>query len=243
MTCVPEAGCRAGAAKAWRGRPVPAQTRNSQAAPSHGFSEAAEKGRGSPGTLLPSGSVPSCSLLNVPLPTRVWLSLHRPVTPVWLGPTWRAQRAACVTWRRPHCRACRALIDLQRLAQGPSLPESLDPVVTAFLEGVVGLVRGLAEAHAEPGDYEEPPRPPAPQQDRGRSRDRSRGRSRAHGRSRSRSRSRSLGRQGGKGPSPGNHKGKGKGKKKGKSGGRSGPQLQRQLVQAAEAILAAEGRC
>ena len=26
MTCVPEAGCRAGAAKAWRGRPVPAQT-------------------------------------------------------------------------------------------------------------------------------------------------------------------------------------------------------------------------
>ena len=42
MTCVPEAGCRAGAAKAWRGRPVPAQTRDSQAAPSHhGFSEAA----------------------------------------------------------------------------------------------------------------------------------------------------------------------------------------------------------
>ena len=52
---------------------------------------------------------------------------------------------------------CRALIDLQRLVQGPSLPESVDPVVTAFLEGVVGLVRGLAEAHAEPEDYEEPP--------------------------------------------------------------------------------------
>ena len=103
MTCVPEAGCRAGAAKAWRGRPVPAQTRNSQAAPSHhGFSEAAEKGRGSPGTLLPSGSVPFCSLLNVPLPTRVWLSLRRPVTPVWLGPAWRAQRAACVTWQLGH---------------------------------------------------------------------------------------------------------------------------------------------
>ena len=184
MTCVPEAGCRAGVAKAWRGRPVPAQTRNSQAALSHhGFSEAAEKGRGSPGTLLPLYFFPfECTLAD---------SCLAQLTPA-CNPCLARTHMACSACRLrdvaagPHCRACRALINLQRLVQGPSLPESLDPVVTAFLERVVGLVRGLAEAHTEPEDYEEPTGPAA----------------------------------------------------EGKRGGRSGPQLQRQLVQAAEAILA-----
>ena len=54
------------------------------------------------------------------------------------------------------CSACR----LRDVAAGPSL----DPVVTAFLEGVVGLVRGLAEAHAEPEQPGPEPHPrPQPQ--------------------------------------------------------------------------------
>ena len=44
-----------------------------------------------------------------------------------------------------HCRAC-ALILLQRLVQGPALPEELG----AMLEGAAQLLRELADAYARP---------------------------------------------------------------------------------------------